>query len=194
MKRLNLISSKRVFIATIIIIPTLVLIVYLTGLESHRSLYLNSIIVTTLIGFIFFCFITIGLYNGWKLKDTLGNFKKYLSKYPDPSNVSMDISGADLPGDDIAGAIISLVLWIVIALFGSLILWFFGAFFWGVILVLAGLLYWIFFRALRLIFRNSAKCKGDLANSMLIAVVYSILYTFWIYIIIFLTHFYRSNI
>jgi len=191
LKRLNLISSQRVFIATIIIIPTLILIVYLTGLESHRSLYLNSIIVTTLIGVIFFCFITIGLYKGWKLKDTLGNFKKYFSKYPDPSNVSMETGDIDIAGDEIGGWLLSLILWIIIALFGSLILWLIGAFFWGMILVLAGLLYWIFFRALRLIFRNSAKCRGDLVKSLKIALIYSIVYTFWIYAIIFLAHYYQ---
>jgi hypothetical protein len=188
LKRINLINSSTVFISTIVIILTLVSIVYLTGLESHRSLYLNSLITITILAVIFICFITVGLYNGWKLKDDLGNFKKYFSKYPEPSNVTIEPSPPEFSGDDIGGCLLSIVLWIVIGLFGSLILWLIGAFFWGTILVLAGLLYWIIFRAIRLIFRNSATTKGNIARSIRIALVYTLIYISWIYAIILIGH------
>ena len=189
LKRINLINSSTVFISTVIIIPTLVLIVYLTGLESHRSLYLNSLIAITILAIIFICFITIGLYNGWKLKDDLGKFTKYFSKYPEPSNITMDASAPEIFGDDIGGWLLSLVLWILIALFGSLIFWLIGAFFWGTILVLAGLLYWIIFRAIRLIFRNSATTKGNIVRSVTLALIYTFIYVSWVYGIIVLGHY-----
>ena len=192
LKRINLVNSSTVFISTIIVVLTITLIIFFTGLESHRSLYLNSLITTTVLSVIFICFITIGLYKGWKLKDDLGNFKKYLSKFPEPSDTAMDTSGFEPFGDDIGGCLLSFVLWIVIALFGSLIIWLIGAFFWGAILVLAGLLYWILFRAIRLIFRNSATCKGNIMKSLQIAFIYTLIYVSWIYGVIFLGH-YLSN-
>jgi len=191
-KHLNLISSRTVFIATIVIIPTLLLIVYLAGLESHRSLYQNSLITTTILAIVFFLFISIGLFKGWKLKDTIGNFRNYFPKAP--SKISADVSGVEMPeiGEGIEGCLLSLIIWLLIALFGSIILWLFGAFFWGTILVLAALLYWIIFRALRLIFRNSAKCKGDFTKSIGISLLYTCLYISWIYAIIFIGHYYSS--
>jgi hypothetical protein len=184
LKRLNLVNAKTVFIATISIVATLTLLVYLTGLESHRSLYLNSLVTTSILSVIFLCFITIGLYKGWKLKDTIGSFKKYLPEFP--SNASIDVPSAEMPdiGEGIEGCVLSFLLWIVIAFFGAIILWFIGAFFWGIILVLAALLYWIFFRALRLIFRNAAKCKGNLIKSLQVSIIYTCLYISWIYAII----------
>jgi len=189
LKRINLINSSTVFISTIVIIPTLVLIVYLTGLKSHRSLYLNSLITITVLAIIFICFLTVGLYNGWKLKDNLGNFRKYFSKYPEPSSVQIDADAPEIFGDDIGGCLLSLVLWILIALLGSLIFWLIGAFFWGTILVLGGLLYWIIFRAIRLIFRNSATAKGNFIRSIRIALIYTFIYISWIYGIIVIGHY-----
>ena len=191
MKRLNLINSKIVFIATVIIIPTLSLIVYLTGLESHRSLYQNSLITTTILTIVFLLFTFIGLYKGWKLKDTLGSFKNYLPK--PPANPSMDLSRTEFPaigeGEGMEGCLLSLVIWIVLGLFGSFLFWLIGAFFWATILILAALLYWVIFRALRLIFRNSVKCKGDIIKSGQLSILYTSLYVFWIYGIIFIGHY-----
>ena len=192
LKRINLINSSTVFISSIIIIPSLILIVYITGLENHRSLYLNSLITLTILGIIFISFITIGLYNGWKLKDDLGNFRKYFSKYPAPSADQINIDSFEPFGEDLGGCLLSIVLWILIAVFGSLIFWAIGAFFWGTILALAGLLYWIIFRAIRLIFRNSASTRGNIIRSLQIAFIYTIIYVSWIYGIIVIGH-YLSN-
>ena len=74
LSRPNLINSKTVFIWTLIVLPTLSLLIYLTGIRNHRTLYFNSLISTTILSVVFFSFITIGLYNGWKLRDSYGNF------------------------------------------------------------------------------------------------------------------------
>lgn len=175
--------------------PTLTLIIYLAGIKEHRTLYLNSLISTTIISTVFLTFITIGLYNGWKLKDELGNFLDKFHLWKRPSTPTMDTSYYEpsVVGESgMEGCLISFIIWIVLALFGSLIFWLFGAFIWATILITSGMLYWIIFRALRLIFRNSSKCKGDLIKSFRIAVFYTILYNSWIYAIIFGTHYLSS--
>lgn len=193
MKKLNLINSRTVFFSTLIVVVTIMLLVYLTGLENHRSLYLNSLITTTILSFIFFCFITTGLYRGWKLKDTMGDITRHFSKIKEPGSSepgSFDLNVFE-GADDIEGCLFGIVLWIVIGVFGAFILWFIGAFFWGVILVLTALLYWIIYRAFRLILKNSARCKGNISRSLQIALAYSLVYSFWIYAIIFFSHYFR---
>lgn len=87
------------------------------------------------------------------------------------------------------GWFLSIIIWVVLGLFGSFIFWWLGAFIWVTVLLVAGLLYWIIFRAFRLIFRNSAKCKGNFEKSLGTAVLFTILYNCWIYAIILGTHF-----
>lgn len=196
LKRLNLINSSTVFISTILVISCITLIVYLTGIESHRSLYRNSLITTTVLFFVFLCFITRGLYKGWKLKDTMGNFRKYFGILKKLENKNLDTAGnVDIPlldiadGDGLEGCFFAVILWLIIGVFGSITLWFIGAFFWGILLILAGLIYWITFRAFRLIFKNSPSCKGNILESLKIAILYSVLYASWIYVIIFAGHY-----
>lgn len=141
---------------------------------------------------VFVSFITTGLYNGWKLKDTVGKFKlSYkFSKPPDLS--AFDGSGLDCPdlGDNDFGAVlVSIFLWIVIAMVGSVLLYYAGGLLWLTIMSIAAILYWIIFRAFRLVFRNSGKCRGQLITSLTIAIGYTILYNFWIFGIILLTRF-----
>jgi hypothetical protein len=190
----KLINSKTVFISSLIVIPTLVLIVFLTGINEHRSLYLNSLLSTSILSVVFFLFIFIGLYNGWKLKDNLGNILNNFERLRNPGVGNMDtISSVDFDGDigeDFGlGCIFSFIAWIVIGLFGAVILWFFGAIFWAIILTIAALLYWIIFRAFRLIFRNSALCKSNFLKSLGISFLFTFLYNCWIYAIIFGAHF-----
>ena len=192
MKRPNLINSKTVFIATIIVVPTLTLIIYLTGINNHRTLYLNSLISTTILSIVFLTFITVGLYNGWKLKDSFGNFLDKFKLWKKPSSTTMDTSDFDPSFIEEAGAegcLISILIWIVLALFGSFIFWWLGAIIWVTILLVAGMLYWIIFRAFRLIFRNSPKCKFNLVKSFFTALLFTFLYNCWIYAIILGTHY-----
>ncbi|NOT94611.1 hypothetical protein [Ferruginibacter sp.] len=192
MKRPNLISSKTVFIATLIVVPTLILIIYFTGLEQHRTLYLNSLLSTTIISIVFLIFITTGLYNGWKLKDGIGNFLDKFQLWKKPSSPTMNVTEFEPQVFDeggVEGCVISIAIWIVVGLLGSFIFWWLGAFIWVTVLVVAGLLYWIIFRAFRLIFRNSAKCKSNLIKSLGVALLFTFLYNCWIYAIIIGTHF-----
>jgi len=192
LSRPNLINSKTVFISTLIIVPTLSLIIYLTGVGRHRTLYLNSLISTTILSIVFLIFITVGLYNGWKLSDRYGNFLDKLKLWKKPESSGLDLSHFDfnhVEAESCIGTIGSILLWITIAVFGALIFWAIGAIVWATILLTAGLLYWIIFRAYRLIFRNSKRCKGYLLKSVGTALLYTLLYNCWIYAIIILTHY-----
>jgi magnesium-transporting ATPase (P-type) len=87
LKKLKLVNSQTVFFSTIIVAAMIMLLVYLTGLGNHRSLYRNSLITTTILLIVFFCFIAIGLYRGWKLKDTMGNFWNHFSKLKNQNGI-----------------------------------------------------------------------------------------------------------
>ncbi len=190
----RLINSKTVFFSSLIVIPTLILIVFLTGIDKHRSLYLNSLLSTSILSVVFFLFIFIGLFRGWKLKDNLGNILDNFERLRKPPMGDMDTLaavefGGDIGEDGGLGCLFSIIAWIVIGLFGAIIFWFFGAIFWAIILTIAALLYWIIFRAFRLIFRNAALCKGNILKSLGISILFTFLYNCWIYAIIFGTHF-----
>ena len=194
MRRPNLVNAKTVFFATLIVLPTLVLIIYLTGIHEHRTLYLNSLLSTTIVSLVFLGFITTGLYNGWKLKDGLGNLLHKFHLWKKPPSTTMDVSDMDVQvfnEGGLEGMVVALLIWIFVGLFGSFIFWWLGAFVWITILVVAGILYWIIFRAFRLIFRNSPKCKGKMHKSAATAILYTFLYNCWIYAIIFSTHFHN---
>lgn len=140
----------------------------------------------------FFIFISSGLYFGLKLKDNVGHIlhRERVKKYSD--NISLpDVSGFEPPavGDGIGGVIVSIILWFLISIALSFLLYFLGFFFWAAILFFAAMLYWIFFRALRLVFKNSRKCKGNLLKSFAFGFFYSFLYISWIYGIIFLVNY-----
>lgn len=194
MKKTKLINAHTVFISTLVVCVTIGLVIYLVGLQNHSTLYHNTLITTTILASIFFVFVFVGLYKGWKLKDTLGDMRDHFSKLPKPKQNKTDLSsfeGIEVIelGEGVEGCFFAIIIWILVGLFGSVILWLIGAFFWGIILILAGLLYWVIFRAFRLVFKNSKVCRGNFIKSFQIAVGYSFLYTSWIYGIIYIVHY-----
>jgi hypothetical protein len=187
-KTYRLIESKDVFKISLIVTVLTVLGVYFWGLGRHNTFFENSIISTTILSLAFFSFITIGLFNGVKLKDNLGQIVDKF-KTVDTSSISPDLasSGPIDVGEGIAGIIIGILLWIVMAIVLSIALWIFSNVLVIAILTFIAMLYWVFFRALRLVFKNSNKSKGDLMESIKWGFTYTILYNFWIYGIFILT-------
>ncbi|WP_131726208.1 hypothetical protein [Chryseobacterium sp. Leaf405] len=137
-------------------------------------------------------FYQFGLVYGLKLKENIGNIltKERIKKMSDktPEMGSFDFDGPAV-GDGIGGIILSIILWILISVVFIFLLYCLGVFFWVVILLFTALLYWIFFRALRLVFKNSKHCKGNLLKSFAFGFFYSFLYISWIYGIIFLVNY-----
>ncbi|WP_313001505.1 hypothetical protein [Chryseobacterium gleum] len=187
--RKSFIETKYLFFSTLAIIAIVIVSVWLAGKANHRSLFQNSILSTSILAGGFFLFITLGLYSGLKLKDNVGNIlnKERLQRYTDKTP-QFEVFDIDLPdaGDGIGGAILSILLWIIFSILLIFLSYFLGLFFWTAILLLIAILYWVFFRALRLVFRNSGKCKGNLLKSLRFGLFYSFLYIAWMYGIIFL--------
>jgi hypothetical protein len=186
----KLVTSKTVFTVTIVVAVLTILSIWLFGLGQHRTMFENSILSTSILSIAFFLFLTIGLYKGIKLKDNIGKLTDNLtvSKIPNLSDAATNDASIHV-GDGIEGLILSLVLWVIVTLLITFSIWLFGAVVWTGIIVFIAMLYWIFFRALRLVFKNSNKCKGDLMASIAIGLGYTILYNFWIYGIILTTHY-----
>ena len=143
---------------------------------------------------IFFIFISSGLYFGLKLKDNVGHIlhmeriKKYVDKTPKIDGLDLDIPDLG-DAEGCGGVILSVILWVLFTVVFVFLLYFLGIFFWTTILFFVAMLYWIFFRALRLVFKNSRQCKGDLLKSFAFGFFYSFLYISWIYGIIFLVNY-----
>jgi hypothetical protein len=184
-KTYTLIESRDVFTISLIVAALTILSVFFWGLGRHNTFFENSVISTTILSIAFFVFITAGLYRGIKLKDNLGKITDKF-KPVDTSGVSSDIRLEPVVvGEGIAGILVSIVLsillWILMAILVAVILWVFANGLIISVMAFIAMLYWIFFRALRLVFKNSNKSKGNLMESMKWGVTYTILYNFWIY-------------
>ena len=185
----RLLNTKTIFYSSILVVAATIIAVWLFGLGKDRTMYENSLLSTSILFGMFFLFLAIGLFRGVKLKDNLGKFTDRIKKTKFPE--MGDIGGADLPldaGDGIGGIILGIILWIIVSILAIFLLWFFGAVLWVGMLVFMAMLYWVFFRALRLVFKHSKMCKGDLSKSLKIALLYTSLYCLWIYGVIFLVH------
>ena len=184
----KLVETKDLFIVSLIVIVLTILAVYLWGLGQHHTFFENSVISTTVISIAFFVFITTGLYNGVKLKDNVGRITdkfKRVDAVDIPSELP-SVEPIDI-GEGIAGIIVGILLWIVVAILLAVSLWIFSNVLVLVVMTFVAMLYWIFFRALRLVFKNSNKSKGDLMESVKWGLSYTLLYNFWIYGIFILT-------
>jgi len=185
------ITTKNFFIVTLIVIFLTITATWIFGLGQQRKMYENSILSTTILSVVFFFFITIGLYKGVKLKDNIGKItdKIKLGNVPSISEFDVVPSQAHEFGDSIIGIFIAVLFWLLISILFILLIIFFSTIIWAILLIFAAMLYWIFFRALRLVFKNSKKCRGDLRKSIAYGFSYTIIYNFWIYGIIWLAHY-----
>ncbi len=186
----RLVTSRSVFVVTLLVAVLTIISVWLFGMEQHRSIYKNSLLSTSMLSMAFFLFLTIGLYRGIKLRDNIGKLTDRVkpARFPDLADASTSfefMAGAD----SIEGLLVSIVLWIVAIILIALLFWLFGTFIWTGIILFMAMLYWIFFRALRLVFKNSNKCRGNLLKSMAYGLGYTVLYNCWIYAVILTVHY-----
>lgn len=186
----RLITAKTLFGVSMIVIVLTILSIWLTGLSMYRTLFDNALLSTSILSVAFFLFLNIGLYKGVKLKNDMGNFSQRI-KAPNISQITNLASSGDfmMVGDGISGIIMSILLWMVATIVVVLLFWLFGTIVWTSIILFMGMLYWIFFRALRLVFKKSNQCKGQLVKSMCYALGYTLLYTSWILTLIFITNY-----
>lgn len=180
----QLVKSRQIFRISLIVIALTASIIYLQGLVGHRSLFINAVLIISILAAAFFTFVVVGLYRGIKLKDDVGQITNRFEITSLPTDLP---TGAPLEdADDIAGAILGIFVWILFSIFAVLLLWTAATVVQLVVPAFMAMLYWVFFRALRLVFKNSAKCKGDLVTCMRVGLTYTVLYSFWIYGVFFL--------
>ncbi len=191
----KLLFGKTLLIAFLSTIIITLLIVYLTGLASHRSILENSIISLTILAICFFSFLTFGLYNGLNVLDNYSHklqlkWRELLSK--DYVDGSFDLPSMETPdlGDGIGGILLGILLWIVVSALFVLLLISLQAIIWLTLLILAAVIYWGLISALKLIFSKSHECEGDLMKSVTFATGYTILYVGWIYGVVYATTFF----
>ena len=186
----NHITTKMAFIVTLLVAALTIVSIWLFGLGRHRTIFVNSLLSTTILSIAFFLFLAIGLYKGSRLKDNIGKITDKIKRPRLPDIGGIDLGNGSLDfGDGCGEAIWGILAWILFTILLLLFIWLFGALLWTLILVFAAMLYWIFFRAVRLVFKNSNKCRGDLGKSVAYGVGYTLLYNFWIYGIILATHY-----
>jgi hypothetical protein len=196
--RIKLVPAKWIFIGALLIMTGTILTVYLTGFNSSRSLVENAAISLSILSTICFGFLTASLYYGIKLKDDVGDLTrkvKWLSNsatevvadVPDVAGKSGG-KGSILPdldigdgADEIAAAVFA---WIAVTITFIAFLFLFETVIWAFVLLIAAMLYWVFFRAVRLVLKNSPKCRGNFSKAALYGLGYTLLYSSWMYAIL----------
>jgi len=196
-KTYRLLNSRTVFKVSLLVVSLTIIGVYFWGLGRHNTFFENSVISTTVLSTAFFFFITVGLYKGIKLKDNIGQITSERISVTDTldSNPPTIHHGDNFDidaGDGLGGIIVGILLWILWAILVALALWIFSNVILIVISTFAAMLYWIFFRAMRLVFKNSNKSKGDLWESVKYGLTYTFLYNFWIYGVFMLTEYFKG--
>lgn len=185
----KLIIASPVFVLTILSGFVIITGVWLLGLGKGSTLYHNALLSTSTFAVGFFIFLCTGLYQGFKLKDDLGNItdKMRVGKLPDINLSELELP--DFGGEGILGFIAGLIVVFILSILISFVLWLLGITVWAMFLLLIAGLYRIFFRGLRYIFWQGTPCKGRLQSSIIYGLGYTSLCTCWIYGIIFVLHY-----
>jgi hypothetical protein len=155
-------------------------------LISKRSIHDELEITISLVAVVLFWFLTYALHGGATLVG-----KPFFPKlrFVDPS--ILDVISIDL--FDLGGTIGSIIAWLVLSLLFAFLLMFVLTALWSAILLLVFVLYWLFYRALRIVLVNSEKCRGDLSLSIRYSLIYTVLYTGWLFAIIWFSEFYLTK-
>lgn len=179
-------KGKSVFVVSAIVIAVTSLTVYFTGIHYHRSVNDNLLISLSIIAIVLFVFMTYGLFKGIGLVNNFPKFKKFKSgEMIDLPMGKNSVSSVDV-GDGIEGLLISIVSWILLTIAFVIFLVFLEAVLWLSIFVILAMLYWVFFRALKLVFSKAEITQGHFFKSIAFALGYTLLYTGWIFAIVFI--------
>ncbi|UII31348.1 hypothetical protein LVD17_23940 [Fulvivirga ulvae] len=73
----KLFFGKTILITASVTLVITILIVYITGLASHRTIIENSFISLSILCIALFTFVTTGLYNGFNVYDDLSHKLKF---------------------------------------------------------------------------------------------------------------------
>ncbi|WP_420570853.1 hypothetical protein [Kordia sp.] len=180
-------KGKSVFIVSLLVIVVTALTVYFTGFHYHRSITANFYMSLGIIAAVLFLFLTYGLYKGITLKDNFPKLESFEFKNGFSKNIFTGNSSGFEIGEGIEGIIISIVVWIVFSIVLVFLLIILETVLWFSIALILAMLYWVFFRAMRLVFSKASQTQGDLGVASLYAFGYTLMYTGWIFGIVYIT-------
>lgn len=185
---MKLITTQTVVFISIFVIFSIIVLDYFLVLKSHKTLYENALFVVSFAALSLFIFITVGLHRGIKLRDNIGNLTDHIDTKKLPDIGGGDISGTMEGLGGMSEGLGGLAIAIISAIALVIIAWTLLLSSWFLLILLAAMFYGVYFRALRLVFKKSLLCKGDILLSSKYGILYSTLYTSWIFIIIFALH------
>lgn len=177
---------KKIFIITSCIVILTLLFTVLWGLECQKNIYEISLVSLTILSLTLFLFLVVSLYKGSELNDT--DDKIDIVGTPDIPDINT-LGHIDLGGEGIAGLLMGILLWIVVSVLFIILLWIFTTIIWAGAIVCIGMVYWVFFQAIKMVLKHSSTCKNNITLSIKYAGLYSILYTFWIYALVFIANY-----
>ena len=187
--------------------PVVAIIAVLVFFFSRSSVYVELQTTLLIIALCLFVFLTIGLYRGVRLErphkeqPTWTPLTTASSTSPDLSAVGDVMRIIDIPevkidlpdvsdaGDDLVGCLVGLVLWVVMSIALVILLPILVQVVWATLFALVLALYWVFYRALRVVFARSRACKGKLLLSTGYGLLYTALYTGWIFVLIWISRY-----
>ncbi len=186
----KVLRAKLAFYISLLVTISIILIVFLIG---PKNIYNDLLTSVSILSLLLFFVITGGLYKGMSVVDDMpkltNKFKFsdfFLVDNFDTNKIEIDF------GEGISGIIFGVLFWIIFTFLISFLLSMLLASIWSLILVIIMVLYWIFYRAVRLIFRKSEICKGNLMESIKYGLLYTVLYSIWFYAILYLSNFYNK--
>lgn len=182
----------------LISIPVVLVTLALVALVSRSSFLRELEITLGIVAAGLFIFLAVGLYRGVRLEEPVvedphkpfgsegfdvGSAVGLATALPAP-DLKLDIADMGDSGNDLVGCLVSIVLWIVIAIVLAVL-------FWVLVQALAFVLpwvllalYWLFYRALKVVFEKTAVTRGKLAPSLGYALLFTLLYTGWLFLLL----------
>lgn len=182
----------------LISVPVAVITTVLVFWLSNRSFVGEATIALAIIAAGLFLFLTVGLYKGVQLQEPIvedpekpfgsesidvGSTVGLAASLPAP-DIKLDVPDLGGGGDDLVGCLVSLVLWVVVAILLMVLFWLFVQVLAFVLPWVLLALYWMFYRALRIVFAKADVCRGQLLRSMGYGLLYSTLYTGWLFLVL----------
>ena len=176
-------NMRSLFLSSIFVIIVISSLMVVIG---HHAIYSEIESSLVLISAALFLLLAFGLYRGVRLPKHRLKFKKWKGIGRDWDKYDMfDPSiGFFEAGDGILGVIMSIVLWIVVSIIVFFLLVMIANLLWGMLSILGVVLYWLYYRALRLALVKSRICRRNLWKSIGYALLYTLLYTGWLYLLV----------
>ena len=182
-------------IAAFLLIVTSIVISVLVFAIGHASLFIEIQITLAIIAVCLFGFMAISLYHGVRvLKDNadipevkagwrwdwLNFFDIGSIQLPEVHHIDLPAVGDIGGGDDLAGCLVSILIWSIITIFIAVLLAVVVPLIGNVLVVFFAALYWIFYQALRQVFARSRYCRGNWRRALGVSFIFTILYTGWL--------------